>query len=227
MDAQVGRVLDALERLKLADNTIVVFWSDHGYNLGQHGQWMKQSLFENSARVPLLIAGPGVARGKASPRTVELLDLSPTLAALANLPPSATPHRLEGLSLQPLLADPNAAWDKPAITQVRRANNARNPDPPAPIVGYSIRTERYRYTTWADGAKGEELYDHDTDSEERHNLAAEAAHAATKAELRALLKKTNAPPSPRAPGRARKKTGGLTKASRRARKRGEVRASHR
>ena len=194
MDAQVGRLLDALDRLKLADNTIVVFWSDHGYNTGQHGQWMKQSLFEDAARVPLLIAGPGVTRGGASPRTVELLDLYPTLADVAHLTP---PHHLEGRSLSPLLTNPAAEWDKPAITHVRRAKNARNPEA---IDGYSLRTERYRYTMWGkDAAQGEELYDHQSDPDERHNLAADPTHTPTKSNLRALLRKTNAAPSPTNP----------------------------
>jgi uncharacterized sulfatase len=193
MDAQVGRLLDALDRLHLADNTIVVFWSDHGYNLGQHGQWMKQSLFEDSARVPLIIAGPNVTPGGASPRTVELLDLYPTLADLAHLTP---PHHLEGRSLSPLLTNPTADWDKPALTQVRRGGNpnARNPRPS--LMGYSIRTEQYRYTMWGpDAQKGEELYDHQSDPGEHHNLANDPAHATTKAQLRTLLQKTNAPPT--------------------------------
>ncbi|HYE19811.1 MAG TPA: sulfatase [Tepidisphaeraceae bacterium] len=189
MDAQVGRLLDALDRLKLADNTIVVFWSDHGYNVGQHGQWMKQSLFENSARVPLIVAGPGTtAGGKSSGRTVELLDLYPTLVELAGLPQPA--HKLEGRSLKALLADPAAAWDKPAITQVRRGGGKNNPNA---FAGYSVRTERYRYNTWDGGTKGEELYDHQADPEERKNLAKDPAQATTVAELKALVAKWNAP----------------------------------
>ena len=176
VDAQIGRVLDALDRLKLRDNTIVVFWSDHGYHLGEHGLWMKQSCFEESARVPLIIAAPSQkARGKVSPRTVELLDLYPTLADLAGLTP---PKNLEGASLRPLLDDPQAKWTRPAFTQVQRAG----------FPGYSVRTERWRYTEWDDGAKGAQLYDHDQDPQELKNLAADPKHAKTVAEMKALVK---------------------------------------
>jgi len=122
LDAQAGRILDALDRLRLADNTIVVFVSDHGYHLGELGQWMKMSLFERSARNPLVIAGPGIARGVSS-RTVELLDLYPTLGELAKLP---LPSGLQGRSLTPLLKDPKAAWDRPALTQVTRGGATSN-----------------------------------------------------------------------------------------------------
>ncbi|HTF21737.1 MAG TPA: sulfatase [Chryseolinea sp.] len=175
MDAQVGRVLDALDRLKLADKTIIVLWSDHGYNLGQHGQWMKQSLFENSARVPFIVSAPGARKNVASGRTVELLDIYPTLAELASLKQEGA----EGKSLAALLKDPKARWDKPAYTQVRRNT----------IMGRSVRTERWRYTEWDDGNAGVELYDHEKDPKEFTNLATDPSFHEQVKELSALLKK--------------------------------------
>ncbi len=177
VDAQIVRVLDAMDRLKLWDNTIVVFWSDHGYHLGEHGLWMKQSLFENSARVPLVIVAPGAkGNGRASARTVEFVDLYPTLADLCGLTP---PKNLAGASLKPLLDDPAAAWTKPAFTQVWRRG----------FSGHSVRTERYRYTEWDNGDKGVQLYDYETDPDEYHNLATDPKFAEVVAGLKALLRK--------------------------------------
>jgi len=182
VDAQIGRVLDALDRLKLRDNTIIVFWSDHGYHLGEHGLWMKQSCYEESARVPFIIVAPGQkAAGKASERTVELLDMYPTLADLAGLTP---PKNLEGVSVRPLLDDPAAPWTHAAYTQVQRGN----------FPGHSVRTERWRYTEWAGGEKGAELYDHEADPKELNNLAADPKHAATVAEMKVLVKKIHPVP---------------------------------
>ena len=184
LDANVGRILGALDRLGLADNTIVVFVSDHGYHLGDLGQWMKQTLFERSARTPLIFAGPGVsAKGRASSRTVELLDIYPTLAQLAGVTPPAALH---GRSLQPLLVNPESPWDRPALTQVRRGGAAE------PFMGYSIRTEKWRYTEWDGGKRGVQLYDETADPMELKNLAASAAHQKTISELKAQLGKTKA-----------------------------------
>ncbi len=181
MDAQLGRVLDALERLGLAEKTIIVFWSDHGYLVGEHGLWQKQSLFEESARVPLLIAAPGQARGKASPRVVELLDIYPTLAELAGLTP---PSGLHGKSLVGLLADPEATHKAGAYTQVRRGGGNYG----VPIMGRSVRTERWRFTEWGEaGTRGTELYDHSVDPREHTNLALDPRSLDQIKELRALL----------------------------------------
>jgi uncharacterized sulfatase len=185
LDVQVGKILDALQRLKLMGNTTIVFWSDHGYQLGEHGQWMKQTVFEASARVPLLIGGAGVSkRNVVSRRTVELLDLYPSLADLCEL--KNVPANLHGRSLVPLTRKVDAVWDKPAVTQVRRLN----PQSQQSLMGYSLRTERYRYTEWGEGSVGEELYDYETDPRELTNLAAVGGSAGTKSELRKRLRET-------------------------------------
>ena len=189
MDAQVGRVLDALDRLGLAENTIVVFMSDHGYHLGDHGGlWMKQSLFERSLRTPMMVAGPGVAvRGGVSRRVVELVDLYPTLADLAGV---RAPDGLEGRSLRPLLSDPRAEWDRPAFSQTRRAlaNLGRGAGAGgAPAVGYSVRTERWRYIEWDEGRLGQELYDELNDAGEGRSLAASPFYAPVVARMKQML----------------------------------------
>jgi iduronate 2-sulfatase len=180
LDAQVGRVLDALRRLGEEENTTVVFWSDHGYGLGEHGQWMKQTVFEYAARSPLIMCGAGVPHaGVGCGRTVEFLDLYPTLADLCGLKDvSATLH---GRSLRTLLDNPSAPWDRPAVTQVHR-NRQRTS-----VRGYSLRSERYRYTMWDGGAEGEELYDYSRDPRELTNLAAAPDQAGLKDALKSRL----------------------------------------
>jgi arylsulfatase A-like enzyme len=188
MDAQVGRVLDALDKTGLAENTIIVFSSDHGYHMGEHGLYQKMSLFEESARVPLLIVAPGVARaGGAAPAPVSQVDLFPTLAALCGVTP---PGNLQGQSLVPMLEDPTAPGRGWAVTQVIRGGNlGRMPRSDAGATGakrfsgYTLRTPRWRYTEWDEGRAGRELYDHDADPGELANLADLPAHAVTVAEL--------------------------------------------
>jgi iduronate 2-sulfatase len=167
VDAQVGRLLDALDEWKLAENTIVVLWSDHGYHLGEHqGIWQKRTLFEEGARAPLIIRAPAAGgNGRACVRVVEFVDIFPTLADLASLKPPAS---LDGRSLRPLLTDPAREWDGSAITQILRPADDRLP---AMVMGRSIRTERWRYTEWNGGAEGLELYDHEKDPNEFHNRA--------------------------------------------------------
>ena len=180
-DAQIGKLLDALERMKLLENTAIIFWSDHGYQLGEHGQWMKQTLFEWSARSPMIVAGAGVsARGKSSSRTVEFLDMYPTLVDLCGL--KGTPANLHGRSLSPLLRNPSAAWERPAVTQTARGQRGANV-----LMGYSLRNERYRYTMWADGEVGEELYDYEKDPRELRNLATDESQSGLKKQLRTQL----------------------------------------
>jgi len=181
VDGQIARVLAALERMGLAERTVVVLFGDHGWLLGEHGQWQKMSLFEQSARVPLVAAGPGVtARGAACGRTVELVDLYPTLAELCGLP---APEGAEGASLAPLLRAPQAAWDRPAFTQVTRGQGAGR------FQGRSLRTERYRYTEWAGGERGAELYDYRTDPRELRNRAGDPALAGEPETLHRLLRR--------------------------------------
>jgi arylsulfatase A-like enzyme len=156
MDAQVGKVLDELERLGLDDNTVVVFTSDHGYNLGQHTSWQKLSLWEDSVRSPLIISAPG-AKAKRCDRVVELLDIYPTLVDLCGFD---VPAGLAGKSLGPLVADPDTkAWEDKAAYTISTG------------AGESLRTQRWRYNLWGGGKKGVELYDHDNDPGEFTNLA--------------------------------------------------------
>ena len=174
VDAQVGRLLRALESLDLAARTIVVLWSDHGYHLGEHGGiWQKRTLFEESTRAPLIMLVPGTAgRGTACDRIVEFVDIYPTLADCCGLPlPSATP--CAGRSLVPLLNEPSLSaeqWQGAALSQVLRPADQRLPNQ---VMGRSIRTERWRYTEWNEGREGQELYDHAADPHEFHNLAIE------------------------------------------------------
>jgi iduronate 2-sulfatase len=177
VDAQIGKVLDALDRLKLADNTVVVLWGDHGWHLGEHGLWQKMSLYEESVRVPLLVVDPGrKSAGKSCPRLVESIDVYPTLADLCALKP---PANLQGKSLRPLLDDPQAKWDEAAFSQVTRGK----------LMGRTVRTPRWRYVEWDDGKKGMELYDREKDPREETNIAAAPAHSDTVKQMKELLKR--------------------------------------
>lgn len=175
MDAQVGRVVAALDRLELSDNTIIVFTSDHGYHMGEHGLWQKMSLFEQSARVPLVIVAPGVSQaGAVAEAPAALLDLYPTLTELCEVP---APENLQGQSLVPMLKDastPGRGW---ALTQVQRRRQGEHLD------GYSLRTPRWRFTEWDNGRAGRELYDRVNDSLELTNLAEQETHRETVEQL--------------------------------------------
>ncbi len=169
-DTQFGRLLDALDQSRYANDTIIILWSDHGWHLGEKLHWRKFALWEEATRVPLIVVAPGVTSpGTVCERTVSLLDLFPTLIDLCMLP-AIDAH--EGRSLVPLLEDPAAPWDHPALTTWLPDN-------------HSLRTERWRYIRYNDGT--EELYDHDVDPLEWHNLANEAGYAGEKARLAAQL----------------------------------------
>ncbi len=161
-DAQVGRILYALEALGLKENTIVLFTSDHGYHMGEHGHWQKTTLFENATRVPLIIADPRAhEKGKIALGPAEMVDFYPTLAKLCGLKP---PKYLAGVSLAPVFDDVNAHPRQDALSEY--------------AGGYSLRTARYRYTEWGkNGALGKELYDQENDPEEMKNLANDPAQA--------------------------------------------------
>ncbi len=174
-DEKLGEVLDALERLGLRDNTVIVLWGDHGWHLGEKGMWAKGTLFDVSARAPLIIVDPRKKTGgKACPRTVEFVDIYPTLVELCGLD---KPPGLEGASLVPLLNNPTAAWKRPAYSLVAREE----------WLGRSVRTERWCYTEWDRGRYGVELYDLKNDPRESKNLAKDPAFAPTIAELKKLL----------------------------------------
>ena len=182
VDAQLGRVLDALENSPHRDNTIIVFWGDHGFHLGEKQHWRKFALWEEATRTPLIWVAPGVTQaGGICARSVDLMSVYPTLLELCGI--SRPPHVIAE-SISPLLVNPTTAWLTPAITTFGRNNHA-------------IRSERWRYIRYAGGR--EELYDHQTDPYEWTNVAARVRYAATKAELAAWVPKgkfSNVPPSP-------------------------------
>ncbi|MXV75421.1 sulfatase-like hydrolase/transferase [Candidatus Poribacteria bacterium] len=160
MDAQVGRILQQLDALRLTENTVIVFASDHGFHLGEHGKWGKNSLFEVSLHSPLMVRVPGQTHlGTKTDALVELVDIYPTLCDACQLP---IPTQLEGTSMIPIIEQPTHPWKTAAFSQVKRGG----------VKGNSMRTERYRYTEWGqNGSRGTELYDYDTDPDETVNIA--------------------------------------------------------
>lgn len=167
-DAQIGRVLNALEEEGLADNTIVVLCVDHGWHLDDHGLWCKHTNFEHATHVPLMIHAPGVIPGQSDGLT-ENIDIYPTLCELAGVP---APDHLEGTSFVPLMHDPKRSWKRASFSQYPR---------PGDIMGYTMRTDRYRYTKWMrekdNAVVAEELYDYQADPEETTNWAASKMYA--------------------------------------------------
>ena len=173
-DAQVGRVLDELERLGLAENTIVVLWGDHGFSLGEHGLWVKHSPFELANRIPLIVRAPGVGTGVAQ-TLVESVDIYPTLVELAGLP---RPEHLQGESFARALSNPDAALKQAVFTRWQNSD--------------SIRTDRYHYTEWRDkkgNVTGRMLFDHSRDPGEVENVVANPDYAIVASELSAALAK--------------------------------------
>lgn len=186
LDAQVGRVLTELDSLALKDDTIIVFWSDHGLHIGEHGLTRKTTAFELDAQVPLIIAAPGLPAAQRTSSLVELLDIYPTLADLCELAP---PAELEGHSLRPVLKNTDARVREVAMTQTPRPNYPRGELPQT--MGYSIRTDRYRYTEWQNFLTGTvqatELYDHKTDPLETVNVAQQPENQAALGSLAGML----------------------------------------
>ena len=179
MDWNLGRVVAELDKLGLREKTIIVFWGDHGYHLGEKGKWSKHgSLFEIGTRVPLIVIAPGAkGNGKSSPRIVQSLDIYPTLCELCGL---KLPAGLQGHSLAPLLADPQAEWDHPAFTVIGNQNR---------LAGVAVRTEKFRYAEYgADGSGGAMLFDEAADPHEMKNLAGDPKLAREQAALTALVK---------------------------------------
>ena len=172
-DDQVGRLLKALDGSDYAQNTIVVLWSDHGFHLGEKQRWAKQSLWERSTHIPFIVYLPGQKRGQVCTRPVELLSIYPTLVDLCGLPAR---KELEGTDLSPLLKDPNAKWDRPALTTYQQNNHA-------------VRSDHYRYIRYANGS--EELYDHRSDPREWNNLAGDPQFKEVIAEHAKWLPETN------------------------------------
>jgi arylsulfatase A-like enzyme len=176
-DAQIGKVLNELDRLGLTKNTIIVLWGDHGWKLGEHGEWAKHTNFENDTNAPLILSVPGMKNaGAHSNALVEFVDIYPTLSELAGLP---LPGHLEGTSFKPLLDAPNRPWKPAAFSQYPRANK---------VMGYSMRTDRYRLTVWLgrndhSHVDSIELYDHKHDPQENVNIAKQPANEALLKEL--------------------------------------------
>ena len=168
VDAQVGRILKKLKQTGLDKNTIVVFTSDHGYHLGEHGHWQKQTLFENATRVPLIFSGPGIKKGVRSNSPVELIDIYPTLMDLTNI---EAPQHIVGKSLVPVFNNDKHMVRESALTRWRASQHGNLNFKESGIQGYTIKTKRYRLTKWGeDGEHGYELYDHENDSAEMINL---------------------------------------------------------
>jgi iduronate 2-sulfatase len=188
VDAQVGKLLAKLDALGLRQNTVVILWGDHGYHLGEHDLWCKTTNFELDTHVPLILSVPSQqSKGRKTRALVELVDIYPTLVECCRLP---IPDDLDGVSMVPLLKDPDRSWKKTAFSQFPRpAYYKRQPE----VMGYSMRTDRFRYTQWQNWKTAtvvaQELYDHGLDPHETRNLALKKPYRGIVKELSTLLNK--------------------------------------
>ncbi|MBP89505.1 MAG: iduronate-2-sulfatase [Planctomycetaceae bacterium] len=190
VDAQVGQLLDELAKLQLAENTVVILWGDHGFHLGEQGLWTKANNYELSTRVPLIVSVPGQTHaGLKSNALVEFVDVYPTLADICELD---APQGVGGISFKPLLTKPDKPWKRAVFSQYPRAGSGNRHRGHGEIMGYAVRTHRYRYVEWQDWKSkkvvARELYDHDSDPHESRNVAAQAKYAETNRELARTLK---------------------------------------
>jgi arylsulfatase A-like enzyme len=179
-DAQIGRVIDELDRLGLRRNTVIILWGDHGWKLGEHGMWCKHTNYELDGNAPMICSAPGQkAPGKGTAALTEFVDIYPSLCELCGLP---LPAHLEGASFAPLLDQPDLPWKRAAFGQYPRRGN---------IMGYSMRTDRCRFVRWQEAGGRQvavELYDHEKDPKENVNIANLPENAQLVAELQAQLK---------------------------------------
>jgi arylsulfatase A-like enzyme len=188
IDVQIGRIMNELERLKLKDKTIVILWGDHGWKLGEHGSWCKHTDFEIDCNAPLVISVPGMEyQGKKTSALTEFVDIYPSLCELCGL---SKPDHLEGISFVPLLKDPNHQWKKAAFSiWVQKKYRY---DLETQIIGYAMKTDRYRYIEWKHTKSGEikarELYDHQTDPQENINVINDPKYIDTLKELEQMMK---------------------------------------
>ncbi|MFB9054805.1 sulfatase [Formosa undariae] len=195
-DAQIGKLIDELKRLDLMDNTIIVLWGDHGYKLGEHNSWSKMSNYDIDAHVPMIMSGAKIkAKGRKTNALTELVDIYPSLCEMAGL---AIPENLQGTSFVPLLENPNAKWKEAAYSQYLLGRFGTAETRKKERMGYSVRTDKYRYIEWYDWDKdlkkrgdyiASELFDHDTDPQENQNLANIQDNSNTIKELSKLLDK--------------------------------------
>ena len=189
VDALLGRLFRKLNEAGVADNTIVVLFGDHGFHLGEQGLWTKANNYELATRVPLIISAPNLkTAGVKSDALVELVDVFPTLADVCNLP---SPKGVEGRSLRPLFSNPDRSWKEAAFSQYPRSRDSHRHKGHGAVMGYAVRTKRYRYVEWQEwktkNVLDRELYDHHADSDETQNVADRSELRETIAKLSQLL----------------------------------------